>query len=107
LFFGLPDHSGNIRLCTFLQDKITLHENIQKEYHNLKSGTGLEEQVWKDWEGGRIPRIVSPVINVFLKFHVECVSYLSGDYCKERLVHSITVLHVVQIHINITLLFIM
>jgi hypothetical protein len=34
--------------------------------------------------------------------HVDCVSYHSGDYCTERLVHSITVVfHVVQIHTRI------
>jgi hypothetical protein len=54
----------------------------------------------KDWEGGRI---LSPVINVFLQLHVHCVSYHSGDYRTERLVHSIAVLHVVQIHINISI----
>jgi hypothetical protein len=43
----------------------------------------------------------SPVINVFLQLHVDCVRYHSGDYRTERLVHSITVvLRVVQIHIN-------
>jgi hypothetical protein len=41
-------------------------------------------------------------MNVFLQLHVHCVSYHSGDYRTERLVHNITVvLHVFQIHINI------
>jgi hypothetical protein len=48
-------------------------------------------------------RILSPVMNVFLQLHVDCVSYHSGDYRTERLVRSITVLHVVQIHINISI----
>jgi hypothetical protein len=40
---------------------------------------------------------LSPVINLCLQLHVDCVSY-SGDYRTERLVHSISVvLHVVQI----------
>jgi hypothetical protein len=55
-------------------------------------------EVWKDWEGGRI---LSPVINGLLQLHVGCASYHSSDYRTERLVHCITVLHVVQIHINI------
>jgi hypothetical protein len=28
-----------------------------------------------DWEGGSIGRILSPVINVFLKLHVNCLSF--------------------------------
>jgi hypothetical protein len=48
----------------------------------------------EDWEGGRI---LSPIMNVFLQLHVDCVSYF-GNYLTERLVHSITVvLHVVKI----------
>jgi hypothetical protein len=58
--------------------------------------------VWKGWEGGRIGRILSPVMNVFLQLNVYCLSYHSADYRTERLVHSITVVpHVVHIHINI------
>jgi hypothetical protein len=58
-------------------------------------------EVWKGWEGGRI---LSPVMNVFLQLHVDCVSYHSGDYRTERLVLSITVvLHVVQIYINMSI----
>jgi hypothetical protein len=54
-----------------------------------------------DWEGGCIGRILSPVMNVFLQLHIDCIS-CSGDCRTERLVHSITVvLHVVQTHINI------
>jgi hypothetical protein len=63
-------------------------------------------EVWKDWEGGTIGRILLPVMNVFLQLHVHCVSYHSGDYRTERLVLSITdVLHVVQITINISIYF--
>jgi hypothetical protein len=51
-----------------------------------------------------ISRIFSAVINVFLQLHEDCVSYQSGDYRTERLVHSITdVLQVLQIHINISI----
>jgi hypothetical protein len=40
-------------------------------------------------------------MHVYLQLHVYCVSYDSGDYLLERLVHSITdFLHVVEIHIN-------
>jgi hypothetical protein len=40
--------------------------------------------------------ILSPVMNVFSQLHVHCVSYHSGDYRAERLVHSITVvLHLI------------
>jgi hypothetical protein len=42
--------------------------------------------------GGRIGMILSHVIYVFLQLHVNCVSYYSG-----------VVLHVVQIHINISI----
>jgi hypothetical protein len=57
----------------------------------------------KDSEGERIGRILSPLINVFLQHHIDFVSYF-GDYHTERLVHSITVvLHVVQIHISISI----
>jgi hypothetical protein len=39
-----------------------------------------------------------------LQLHVQYVSYHSGEYRTERLVHSINVvLHVVQIHINISI----
>jgi hypothetical protein len=49
-----------------------------------------------------IGRILSPVINVFLQHHVDCVSYYSGVCRTEGLVHSTTVvLHVVKIHMNI------
>jgi hypothetical protein len=55
----------------------------------------------KDWEGGML---VSPVVNVFLQLHVDCVSYHSGDYRRERLVLSATVvLQVVQMLINISI----
>jgi hypothetical protein len=61
-------------------------------------------EVLKDWEGGRIGRILSPVMNVFLQLHVLCASYHSSDYRTERLVRNIAVvLHVVQIHINISI----
>jgi hypothetical protein len=56
-------------------------------------------EVWTEWQGERIGRILSPVMNVFLQLHSCCVSYHTGDYGTERLVHSINV--VVQIHINI------
>jgi hypothetical protein len=73
-----------------------------------RSGNLGDREVWKDWEGGRIGRMLSPVMNGFLQLQVHCVSYHFGDYRTKRLVHSFTgVLHVVQIHINITLLFIM
>jgi hypothetical protein len=52
-----------------------------------------DREVWNDREGRRI---LSPVINVALQLHIDCASY-SGDYLTERLVHSITVLQVVQI----------
>jgi hypothetical protein len=43
-------------------------------------------------------------MNVFLQLRAHCVSYHSGDYCTEWLVHSIAVVfHVVQIHINISI----
>jgi hypothetical protein len=45
-------------------------------------------EVLKGWEGGRIGRIFSPVLNLHLQLY--CFSY-SGDYRTERLVHSITV----------------
>jgi hypothetical protein len=61
-------------------------------------------EVWTQWQGERVSRILSPVMNVFLQLHVCCVSYHSGDYRTERLVHSITVvIDVVQIHINISI----
>jgi hypothetical protein len=60
-------------------------------------------EVWKDWDSGRIGRMLSPLKNVFLQLHVQCVGYHSGDYRTERLVRSIPVLHVVQIHININI----
>jgi hypothetical protein len=61
-------------------------------------------EVWTEWQCGRIGRMLSPVMNVFLQLHVCCVSYNSGVYGTERLVHSITdVFHVVQIHINISI----
>jgi hypothetical protein len=61
-------------------------------------------KVWKDLEGGSFSRILSPIIIAILPLRVDCVSYHSGDYRTERLVHSITVvLHVVQIHINVSI----
>jgi hypothetical protein len=43
-------------------------------------------------KGGRIGRILSPVMSVFLQLHIHCESYHSGDYDAERLVHSIILL---------------
>jgi hypothetical protein len=61
-------------------------------------------EVWKAWEGRSIGRTLSPVMSVFLLLHIHCECYHSGDYRTERLVLSITfVLHVVQIHINISI----
>jgi hypothetical protein len=37
-------------------------------------------------EGGSI---LSPVINLFLQLHVDCVSYQSGDYRTECLAHTL------------------
>jgi hypothetical protein len=37
-------------------------------------------EVWMDWEGIKIGRILSPVMNVFLQLHVDCVCYHSDDY---------------------------
>jgi hypothetical protein len=56
---------------------------------------------WKDWEGGTIGRILSPVIYVFLLLHVDCVIFHSGDYRTERPVHSIILVLHVAIHSNI------
>jgi hypothetical protein len=40
----------------------------------------------------------------FMQLHVDCVSYHSGDYRAESLVHTFTiVLHVVHTHINISI----
>jgi hypothetical protein len=64
-----------------------------------RSGNLGSLEVWKDWEGGRFSRMFSPVINVFLELHVDCLCYISIDYRTERLVHSITI---VQIRINIS-----
>jgi hypothetical protein len=62
------------------------------------------EEVWNDWEGGRMGRILSPVMNVFLQLHIHCICYHLGDYYAERLFLSITVvLHVVEIHINVSI----
>jgi predicted P-loop ATPase/GTPase len=59
-------------------------------------------EVFKDWETGRIGRLLTPLENVFLQLDVQYVSYNSGDYRKESLVHNINVvLHVVEIHTNI------
>jgi hypothetical protein len=56
------------------------------------------------WECGSFGSILSPVINAFLQLGVDCVSYHSGDYRTEGLVHSITVvLPVVQIQIIISM----
>jgi hypothetical protein len=57
-------------------------------------------------------RLFSPVINVFLQLHVDCVCYISVEYRTERLVHSITLFQIhinvsIYIYIYITLLFIM
>jgi hypothetical protein len=61
-------------------------------------------EVWKYWKGGRFGTILSPVMNVFLELHEDSICYLHGDSRTERLVHSITVvLHVVQIHSNISI----
>jgi hypothetical protein len=49
------------------------------------------QEVCMYWDGGRIGRILSPVINVFLQLDVDCVSYHLGDHRTERLVNSITV----------------
>jgi hypothetical protein len=54
--------------------------------------------VWMHWESGKLRRLFSPVINVFLQLHVYCICYISVDYRTERLCHSITV---VQIHVNV------
>jgi hypothetical protein len=56
-------------------------------------------EVSSDWQDGRIGRMFSPVINIFLQLHVDCVCYISVDYRTERLVDSITI---VEIHINIS-----
>jgi hypothetical protein len=64
-----------------------------------RSGNLGHREVWKDWEGERFGRLFSPVINVFLELHVDCLCYISIDYRTENLVDSITI---VQIHINIS-----
>jgi hypothetical protein len=73
--------------------------DVGKFWRLGRSGNLGGRVVWKDWEGRRTGRILSPVMNVFfLQLHVHCVSYHSGDYRAERLVHSATVvLQVVQI----------
>jgi hypothetical protein len=48
--------------------------------------------------------MLSPLKKVFFQLHVQCVCYHSGDYRTEILVLSINVvLHVVQIHSNISI----
>jgi hypothetical protein len=60
------------------------------------------QEIWEVGGIGRIGRILSPVMNVFLQLHVDCVR-LCGDYRTERLVHSINVVLHVQIHINVSI----
>jgi hypothetical protein len=44
-----------------------------------RSGYLRGREVWKDFKGGKIGRNLSPIMNVFLQLHVDCVRYHSGD----------------------------
>jgi hypothetical protein len=61
----------------------------------------------KSGKGGSLVWILSPIINAFLELGVDGVSYHSGDYRTERIVHSFNVVfHVGQIHIIISMYYI-
>jgi hypothetical protein len=97
---------GRLWRSTFFRGQIgrQIYEDADsKNFVTLGRSVNLGgRKVWKDWDSGRIGRMLSPLKYVSLQIHVQNVSYHTGDYRTESLVLSINVvLHIVQIHINI------